>query len=91
MLPRFFSCLRLIVRHSGGTVVSSKRSFLKDSVSLGYRGEREGKGGAGAELLITLYVHYTLFLLMLFNIKLLRIFFWWGRGHPGVSVWTSLD
>ena len=40
--PQIFS-LRLIVKHSGGLVVSSKRSVLKDSLLLGLC----GWGGGG--------------------------------------------
>ena len=45
-------------------VPNSLQSVLKDSVLLGVWG-----WGGGAELLTTIYVHYTIFLIMLFNIK----------------------
>ena len=32
------------------------------------------RGGGWGKLLITLYIHYTIFLVMLFNIRLLRMF-----------------
>ena len=48
-------------------------------------------GGEDTELLITLYVHCTIFLVMLFNIKLLRIKFLGGGGGGDTLVFVCVD
>ena len=71
----------LIARHSEDTCNQFKKSVY---LSCDVRGE----GGGGR--IATLYVHYTIFLVMLSNIKLKDLGGGGGGTHPGVSVWTPL-
>ena len=65
--PHIVFMSRLIVKHFGGTI-SSKSQFLNTQFYFSW----ELRGEMGAELLTTLHVNYTIFLVMLLNMKFVR-------------------